>query len=58
MFSEHDKPNPKHEMSWSTKRKFSIGVAIIFAVVILLDLVGGSPVHNWNPGAETAVALN
>jgi hypothetical protein len=60
MFSEDDKPHPEHEMSRNNQRKFSIGVAIVFAVVILLDLVGGSPTHNWagNPDPETVVALN
>jgi hypothetical protein len=60
MFSEDDPKHPEWEMSQRTQRRFSIGVAIVFAVVLLLDAVGGSPGHNWatNPSAEAVVALN
>jgi hypothetical protein len=39
MFSEDD---PKWEMSQQTQRSFSIAVVVVFAIVLLLDLVEGS----------------
>ena len=44
MFSEDDPRHPPGwEMSQQTQRSFSIAVVVVFAIVLLLDLVGGSP---------------
>jgi hypothetical protein len=57
MFSDEDRRHPDWEMSRSIQRKFSIGAAIIFAVVVLLNLVG-QPDNMWaeKPAAETVLA--
>jgi hypothetical protein len=61
MFSEDDPRHPPEwEMSQQTQRRFSIGVSILLAVVLLLALFGSSPTRHWvcNPGAGAVVALN
>ena len=61
MFSEDDpKHPPDWEMSQQTQRRFSIGVGVVFTVVLLLDLVGGAPTLHWvfNPGAGAVVTFN
>ncbi len=57
MFSEKDLRHPDWEMSRSIQRKFSIGAAIVFAMVVLLNLVG-QPANMWaaRPDAETVLA--
>jgi hypothetical protein len=42
MFSEDDPKHPEWEMSQRSQSRFSIGVAVVFVVVLLLDFVGGS----------------
>jgi hypothetical protein len=46
MFSDENSRHPDWEMSRSIQRKFSIGAAIVFAVVVLLNLVG-QPADMW-----------
>ena len=57
MFSDEDRPHSDWEMSRSIQRKFSIGTAIVFAVVVLLNLVG-QPASMWaeKPAAEAVLA--
>ncbi len=57
MFTDDNSPHPDWEMSRSIQRKFGIGAAIIFAVVVLLNLVG-RPADIWaeKPAAETVLA--
>jgi hypothetical protein len=57
MFSDEDRRHPDWEMSRSTQRKFGIGVAIVFAVVVLLNLVG-QPADMWatKPDVEAGLA--
>jgi hypothetical protein len=43
MFSEDDLTHPEWEMSQRAQHWFTIGVVVVFAVVLLLDLVAGSP---------------
>jgi len=45
-------------MSRSVQRKFSIGTAVVFAAVVLLNLIGGPPTSIWaeRPEAETVLA--
>ncbi len=57
MFSDHDRRHPDWEMSRPIQRKFGIGVAIVFALVVLLNLVG-QPTSMWaaKPAGETVLA--
>jgi hypothetical protein len=57
MFSDENSRHSDWEMSRSIQRKFSIGAAIVFAVVVLLNLVG-QPADMWaaKPNAETVLA--
>jgi hypothetical protein len=58
MFTDDDRRHPDWEMSRSVQRKFSIGTAVVFAVVVLLNLVGSQPTSIWagKPDAETVIA--
>jgi hypothetical protein len=56
MFSEEDRGRPDWEMSRSIQRRFSIGAAIVFAVVVLLNLVGQPPSMWAEKPAETVLA--
>ena len=57
MFSDEDRRHPDWEMSRSFQRKFGIGVAIVFAMVVLLNLVG-QPAYMWaaKPDVEAVLA--
>jgi hypothetical protein len=57
MFSDEDRRHPDWEMSRSIQRKFGIGVAIVFAMVVLLNLVG-QPANMWaaKPDVEAVLA--
>lgn len=57
MFTDENSRHSDWEMSRSIQRKFSIGAAIVFAVVVLLNLVG-QPANMWaaKPAAETVLA--
>ena len=57
MFTDENSRHSDWEMSRSIQRKFSIGAAIVFAVVVLLNLVG-QPASMWaeKPAAETVLA--
>jgi hypothetical protein len=57
MFTDENSRHSDWEMSRSIQRKFSIGAAIVFAVVVLLNLVG-QPANMWaaKPGVETVLA--
>jgi hypothetical protein len=57
MFSDQDRRHPDWEMSRSIQRKFGIGVAIVFAMVVLLNLVG-QPANMWaaKPDVEAVLA--
>jgi hypothetical protein len=57
MFSDEDRRHPDWEMSRSIQRKFGIGVAIVFAMVVLLNLVG-QPANMWaaKPDVESVLA--
>jgi hypothetical protein len=57
MFNDEDRRHPDWEMSQSIQRKFSIGAAIVFAVVVVLNLVG-QPANMWaeKPDVETVLA--
>jgi len=57
MFSYEDRRHPDWEMSRSIQRKFGIGVAIVFAMVVLLNLVG-QPANMWaaKPDVEAVLA--
>lgn len=57
MFSDEDRRHPDWEMGRSIQRKFSIAAAILFAVVVLLNLVG-QPASMWaeKPATETVLA--
>lgn len=59
LFSEDDPKHPEWEMSERAQHWVSIGVAVVFAIVLLLDLVAGSQAHNWatTTNAEKVVAL-
>ena len=56
--NDDDRRHPDWEMSRSVQRKFSIGVATVFAAVVLLNLIGGPPTSIWaeKPDAETVLA--
>ena len=57
MFTDENSRHSDWEMSRSIQRKFSIGSAIVFAVVVVLNLVG-QPADIWaaKPNAETVLA--
>ena len=57
MFTDENSRHPDWEMSRSIQRKFSIGAAIVFAVVVMLNLVG-QPANMWaaKPAFETVLA--
>jgi ferric-dicitrate binding protein FerR (iron transport regulator) len=58
MFFNDGGGHPEREMSRRTQRKLAIGAAVAVAAVILMDLIGGSPVHNWTetPAGEATIA--
>ena len=59
MFSKEDTPHPDWEMRRSTQRKFSIATAIIFVVVVLLNMNSDQQASIWadqKPGVETLMA--
>jgi hypothetical protein len=58
MFTDDDRRHPDWEMSRSAQRIFSIGAAIVFATVLLLNLVGSPEPNIWaeKPDAETKLA--
>jgi hypothetical protein len=58
VFLDDDRRHPDWEMSRSVQRKFSIGTAVVFAAVVLLNLIGGQPTSIWadKPDAETMIA--
>jgi hypothetical protein len=61
MFSENDKSPPDWEMNRSTQRKFSIGAAMILAVVVLLNLAADPRASIWvdsKPDVEALVAMS
>jgi hypothetical protein len=57
MFTDENSRHSDWDMSRSIQRKFSIGAAIVFAVVVLLNLVG-QPADIWaaKPAVETVLA--
>ena len=57
MFTDENSRHSDWEMSRSIQRKFNIGSAIVFAVVVVLNLVG-QPADIWaaKPNAETVLA--
>jgi hypothetical protein len=59
MFNDEDRRHPDWEMSQSIQRKFSIGAAIVFAVVVVLNLIG-QPANMWaeKSDVETVLASN
>jgi hypothetical protein len=59
MFSENDPSHRDWEMNPSTQRRFTVWAAVVFAVVVLLNLVGGSNYSIWDNqtrGVETQIA--
>ncbi len=53
-----DKPKPDWEMSPTTQRRFSLGVAVVIVVVVLLNLLGapGPGMYQERQYAQNEVA--
>ena len=47
MFSDNDRPHPDWEMTPSTQRRFTVWAAVVFAVVVLLNVVGRPNASIW-----------
>ena len=51
-----DKPHEEWEMAPKTQRKFSIGVVVVVAFVVLMNLIGGAGPSVWNQERPYVVA--
>jgi negative regulator of sigma E activity len=48
MFPDNDRPHPDWEMTPSTQRRFTVWAAVVCAVVVLLNVVGGPNYSIWD----------
>jgi len=57
MFSDDDPQRPDWEMSRSKQRKLSIAVALVVAVVVLLNVIGSQPADRWAEKQDFETAM-
>jgi len=57
MFSADDPQRSDWEMNRSAQRKFSIAVALMVAIVVLLNVIGNQPADRWAEKQDFETAM-